>query len=132
MRTAIRKSTRKQFDRELLSDQHIRDLKPRIEEKLNTGTDVLKAPEEPEPAEAESNVIDLMQVLKERLQGRRSQPSKPEAAAHQRQPHKRRPALESLNKHELYDKAKQLEITGRRKMSREQLIEAITRSRVKV
>lgn len=40
-----------------------------IDEKLKTGTDVLKATEE--PAEAASNAIDLMQALKERLQGRR-------------------------------------------------------------
>ena len=47
----------------------------RIEAKLKSGTDVLKAPEEAAPAEAASNVIDLMQVLKERLQGRRPQAS---------------------------------------------------------
>ena len=73
MCTAIGKSTHKQFDSELLSDPHTRNLKQRIEEKLKAGADVLKAPEEPEAAEEESNVIDLMQVLKERLQGRRPQ-----------------------------------------------------------
>jgi len=84
MRTAIGKAIRKQFDSELLSDQHTRDLMQRIETKLKAGTDVLPAPEELEAPEAESNVIDLMQVLKERLQGSRSQTSgkasKPEPA----------------------------------------------------
>ncbi len=69
MRSAIKKLTRKHFDAELLSDQRTAILKQRIEAKLKSGTGVLKAPEEPAPAEA-SNVIDLMQVLKERLQGR--------------------------------------------------------------
>src|SRR5512139_1039566 len=81
MRAAIRKATRKQFDSELLHDQHTQQVKQRIEEKLKSGTDVLKAPEEPAPAEAESNVIDLMQVLKERLQGRRPQTSQTERTA---------------------------------------------------
>lgn len=73
MRAAIGKLTRKNFNGELLSDQHTVTLRQRIEAKLESGTDVLKAPEEPEAAEAASNVIDLMQVLKERLQGRQRQ-----------------------------------------------------------
>ncbi|HEX5364075.1 MAG TPA: Ku protein [Gallionella sp.] len=85
MRTAIKKMTHKHFDSELLSDPHTRNLQQRIEAKLKAGTDVLKAPE-PAAAEAESNVIDLMQVLKERLQGLRphasDQPAKPERSAH--------------------------------------------------
>src|SRR5512139_2799131 len=76
MRSAIRKMTHKDFDSELLSDQQARNLKQCIENKLKSGTDVLQAPDESEPAEA-SNVIDLMQVLKERLQGRGPQKSKP-------------------------------------------------------
>ncbi len=70
MRTAIKKLTRKQFEPELLSDPRTVQLKQRIDAKLKSSTDVVKAPEEPEAAEAADNVIDLMQVLKERLQGR--------------------------------------------------------------
>lgn len=126
MRAAIRKSTRKNFDSELLSDQHTSLLKQRIEAKLKSGADVLKAPEEPSPGEAESNVIDLMQVLKERLQGRKPQAAH---APHQTRPAKgKRPALKMLTKQELYDQAQALDIAGRSKMSREQLIKAITRS----
>ena len=80
MRGAIKRLMHKQFDAGLLSDQAARNLRLRIEAKLKAGTGVLKAPEEPAPAEAAGNVIDLMQVLKERLQGRRPQPSKPERA----------------------------------------------------
>jgi DNA end-binding protein Ku len=75
MRSAIKKLTQKKFDAELLSDRRARELQQRIEAKLKSGAEVLKAPEV--PPEAGSNVIDLMQVLKERLQGRQVQPAKP-------------------------------------------------------
>jgi len=88
MRAAIRKATHKQFDSELLSDQQAVTLKKRIEAKLKSGTDVLKAPEEAEPAEAASNVIDLMQVLKERLQGRSPQTTDHQPAKPGRSPSK--------------------------------------------
>ncbi len=89
MRAAIKKLTHKHFDAELLSDHHTRELKQRIEAKLKSGVDVLKAPEEPEPAEAGSNVIDLMQELKERLQGRRQQVSRPTRSANRGKPRSR-------------------------------------------
>src|SRR5512135_368345 len=73
MRAAIGKAMRKNFDSGLLSDRQSVELMRRIESKLKSGSGVLKAPEEA-PAE-ESNVIDLMQVLKERLQGRQPQAS---------------------------------------------------------
>lgn len=74
MRAAIRKATHKQFDSALLSDQHTVLLKQHIEAKLKSGSDVLKAPEEAEAPETASNVIDLMQVLKDRLRGGASEP----------------------------------------------------------
>src|SRR5512135_1615388 len=72
MRTAIGKAMRKNFDSGLLSDRQSVELMRRIESKLKSGSGVLKAPEEPPPEEG--NVIDLMQVLKERLQGRAPAP----------------------------------------------------------
>lgn len=84
MRTAIGKAMRKRFDSELLSDHQTRNLMQRIEKKLKSGTGVLKAPEEA-PAEDASNVIDLMQVLKERLQGR--QPHAPNHKASSKPEH---------------------------------------------
>ncbi len=86
MRAAIKKLTHKSFAPELLSDQHAVLLQQRIEAKLKSGIDVLKAPEEPEAAETPSNVIDLMQVLKERLQGRQPQPPTPKHAASRGKP----------------------------------------------
>jgi DNA end-binding protein Ku len=90
MCTAIRKLMHKQLDLKQLSDQQTHNLMRRIEEKLESGTDVMKAPEEPAPAEAASNVIDLMQVLKERLQGRRPPASSP-APKPKRSPAKGKP-----------------------------------------
>lgn len=86
MRAAIRKLTRKQLDPAQLSDPHTAELRQRIEAKLKSGAGVLKAPEEPEAAEAAGNVIDLMQVLKERLQGRR-----PPASGEAHSPKRTRP-----------------------------------------
>ena len=92
MRAAIGKAMRKQFDSELLSDQHTRDLMQRIETKLKTGADVLPAPEEPEAVEAESNVIDLMQVLKERLKGQQvSKQASGKASKPERSPNRGKP-----------------------------------------
>ena len=128
MSAAIRKSLRKQLDREQLGDRNHRELMRRIEKKLKSGKDVLRAPEEPDAAE-ESNVIDLMQVLKERLQGRR-----PEAAAAAPAPGKAKRgrggarALEECSKQELYARAQELELAGRSTMSRPQLLEAIRRA----
>jgi len=126
MRAAIRKSTRKQLDRAQLDDPQTRSLMQRIEKKLKSGKDVLPAPEEPEAAEAESNVIDLMQVLKERLQGRQVQGSRPEPA--KKQAGGRLPALRKRSTRELYEQAQKLAIPGRSKMTREELIEAIARA----
>ncbi len=88
MRTAIRKLTHKQLDPKQLSDEQSQSLMQRVEGKLKSGADVVKAPEEVPPAEAASNVIDLMQVLKERLQGRRPQASSSKAHAQESKPKK--------------------------------------------
>jgi DNA end-binding protein Ku len=129
MRAAIRKATRKTLDTEQLRDPHAQGLMQRIEKKLKTGRDVLPAPEEPEPLEAESNVIDLMQVLKERLQGRQPQSISPHKGhAPNKQPKQGKThALEKRSKEQLYEQAQKLQIPGRSKMSREELIEAIVK-----
>ncbi len=89
MRSAIKKLTHKSFEAELLSDPQATQLQQRIEQKLKSGTDVLKAPEAAEVPETPSNVIDLMQVLKERLQGRQPQPSKPKRSPSHGKPRSR-------------------------------------------
>lgn len=130
IRSAIRKSMRKQFDPGQLSDPQDRELMKHIEKKIKSGKGVLPAPEEPEPSE-ESNVIDLMQVLKERLQGRQPQASTPQTI-NTRDERIRvkaiKRALESQSKDELYEQAQTLEISGRSKMTKQQLIEAIAQA----
>jgi len=123
MVAAIKKSMHKQLDLEQLSDQHAQLLMQHIEEKLKAGNDVVPAPKEPEPVEAESNVIDLMQVLKERLQGRRPGPLSQSHPQEQSNPKQR--SVKTRNKHDLYEQAQELDIPGRSKMTKQQLIAAI-------
>ena len=76
--------------------------------------------------EEESNVIDLMQVLKDRLQGRQptasaSPPTERQEAAESDA------ALDKRSKSELYELAQELDIAGRSNMSKQQLVDAIRR-----
>jgi DNA end-binding protein Ku len=64
---------------------------------------------------AETMVIDLMQVLAERLRGSSQPDPEPES-------------LESSSKSELYERARALDIEGRSRMSKDELIEAIRKS----
>lgn len=130
MRAAIRKSMHKQFESEQLSDPHSGALMHRIEEKLQAGTDVLPAPE-PESVEAESNVIDLVKILKERLQGGLSQATPPvKKTAHEKSPRSSpsQGTTDRSSMHELYEQAQALQIAGRSRMSKQQLIAAIARA----
>lgn len=71
MQKAMRALAAKGFDRDELADAQARRLLALAKKKLKSGKDVVRAPEEvAEEAAAESNVVDLMQVLKERLQGK--------------------------------------------------------------
>ena len=71
LQQAMRKLSAKSFDREELRDEYVQRMLRHVKKKLASGKDVVKAPEEvAEEVAAESNVVDLMQVLKERLQGR--------------------------------------------------------------
>ncbi len=145
MQAAMRARAAKSLDRDELSDHYVRAVLARVEKKLASGKDVLKAPEDaPEEYDEESNVIDLMQVLKERLAGepaesRQSPPAAP-ASAPPRQRSRRggnghkppagaraEPDLGDATKDELYERAKELHIPGRSAMSKQQLIDAIRR-----
>lgn len=78
MQKAMRALAAKGFDRDELADAQARRLLALAKKKLKSGKDVVRAPEEvAEEAAAESNVVDLMQVLKERLQGKAPRGGKP-------------------------------------------------------
>ncbi|HEX5420578.1 MAG TPA: Ku protein [Gammaproteobacteria bacterium] len=131
-----------------LEDAYTERLRALIDRKLERGIDVEKAPEpEAEPEEAE--IIDLMEVLKRRLQpsiaqsaaaagnhsaeGKRAAEGSREGERGRRTGAKAAPGgsgrLDRLSKDQLYEQAKALRVPGRSKMDREQLIEALRRLR---
>ena len=132
MREAMRQATEKQFDRGQLHNDYAQRLQHYVEAKLDAGKDVLEAPAEPEASdEEESNVIDLMQVLKERLQGKknasaRSQASRVKTPGKRKGKSSGRKQFNQASKDELYAMAQQKDIAGRSKMSKAQLIEALS------
>lgn len=128
----LKKMTRKRLDRTALSDQHIERLRKYVSKKLKNHEDVIKADEQPDVEEdEESNVIDIMQVLKERLagqpeQGRGDKPSaKRRAKPGQSAKKKAADKLNELTKAELYQRAIDEHIEGRSKLSKQQLVAAL-------
>jgi DNA end-binding protein Ku len=141
----INSFTEDELDREQLADRQTERLLELAERKLATGSDVVAAPEELAPEEGEE-VVDLMRILKESLEevappggapgpergrraaagraggevgGRRGRGRKQAAAAPSEQ------ELAKRSKDELYEQAKQLDISGRSGMTKEQLIDAL-------
>ena len=126
-------------DRAELRDGRIENLRALIEHKLDRGIDVESAPEPSEEAEAEAEIIDLMEVLKRRLrpEARETAPA-PQERADRKAPEPRgrraRPAsrrdgaegdLAGQSKSELYERAKALGVPGRSRMDREALLRAL-------
>lgn len=131
MRAAIRKSTHRQFEAGQLSDPDTHTLMELIEAKRKAGIDVLPAPAEPESVAPESNVIDLVQILRERLQEGRTQPPPVKARSTRKARQPRNPPIRSPRRsmRDLYQQARALQIPGRSRMSRHQLIAAIARAK---
>ena len=77
------------------------------------GEDIVVQPEEKTP-----EVADLMEALRASVEASKGGKKPPSAA-------KRPPDLHDLSKDELYEKAGQVDIPGRSKMSKEELIEAL-------
>lgn len=115
---AMHKTEAKKMNREQLIDDYQRRVMDHIEKKLKSGKDVIPAPEEIAEEQGESNIIDLMQVLKERLQSRRPKAKKSE-----------KDNLKTSSKSELYELAQELHIPGRSKMSKQQLIKVLAQHR---
>lgn len=113
-------------DRALLRDERIERLRALIDDKLARGVDVEKAPEA-EEAEEEAEIIDLMEVLKRRLQ-----PEQRERVPTDTADAEGRDAappgdddLESRSKSELYERAKALNVPGRSRMDKDELVRAL-------
>ncbi len=117
IRQAIQALSVKELDRSEIKDYETQRVLERVNAKLEAGEDVVQAPEEFGEEDEETNVIDLMAVLKERLQGRKRTREKSD---------KGRTGLESLSRDELYDRARKLNIPRRSGMSKERLIQALS------
>lgn len=110
---AIQSLSQQELDPATLADRQAARIRKLAEQKLSTGTDVIEEPAQ-EDEEQVDEVIDLIQVLKQRLEGRKAPPSKP--------------GEESLNRDELYEKAREQHIPGRSKMSKKELQQALKQS----
>ncbi|WP_254395525.1 hypothetical protein [Streptomyces sp. AC512_CC834] len=86
-----------------------------------------------EEAPQATNVVDLMEVLRGSLEqakgGERAPASRNKATAPSRRTPAERGELRELSKTELYRRATEQDIPGRSKMSREQLVDALSGTR---
>ena len=114
IKQAVKKRSVETFDPQLLKDQQVQKLQDLVREKLAAGKDLIEQPHEGEQQE-DSNVVDLIQVLKDRLKGKIDDQSKTGQAA----------GAENLNREELYAEAQKKGISGRSKMNKDELIAAL-------
>lgn len=127
--SAVEKRTRKALDESELEDHYADRLLALVEKKRRKGVDVLTAPAAHAEADGESDVIDLMEVLKRSLQG-------PETESRASSPRTRTgatsedgtPDLDTLTRAELYERARERDIAGRSGMKKQDLIQALRRS----
>lgn len=120
---ALKSSTLKRTE---LKDKSSARIVKIAEKKLRTGTDVVKARStDEEVEESTANVVDLMEVLKERLQGKLRARSDPERKAGKAGASDME-ELKSKSKAELYQMAQTLDVPGRSTMSKAKLIDALS------
>jgi DNA end-binding protein Ku len=119
---AIKALAADELDREALSDPYRQQLHALIERKLEAGTDVVAAPEEPESEDEGAEVIDLMQVLKQSLD---QAPPAQEGRGRGKKTGAKGGALTARSKSELYARAQELGIEGRSSMTKDELVRAI-------
>ena len=122
LRSAIRERTEDALDESALTDRYAERLRALAESKRAKGQGVREL-EAAAPGGAE--VIDLLEALKESLQGEEPSraPRRPGDAGTASDA-----SLTELTRDELYERAKQLDITGRSSMNKGQLVEAIRKS----
>ena len=117
------------LDRAELEDRRSARIVKLAKKKLRSGADVVRAEADAEEVEESStNVIDLMEVLRERLQGKLRARAAPARSAGKRTgvPEDE---LESKGKAELYEMAQSMDVPGRSSMSKAELIDALARQR---
>lgn len=122
---AIKALRVKTLDRSPLADRRTARIVELAEKKLQSGTDVVPASAEGEAVEDSStNVVDLMEVLKERLKGTLRNRAAPASSAGKRAGI-RADELKANSKAELYEMAQSIALPGRSAMSKAELIEAL-------
>ncbi|MFN2361148.1 MAG: Ku protein [Marinobacter sp.] len=119
---AIQALKAKTLDHAELDDQRSADIVKLARKKLRSGTDVVEASADAEEIEESStNVVDLMEVLREQLQGKLR-----ERAAPKRKTGKPTASeLKSKSRAELYEMAQAMDLHGRSAMSKAKLINAL-------
>jgi DNA end-binding protein Ku len=129
MTRAILGAAADQLDRDAVRDMRSRSLRELAARKLAAGEDVVAAPDDPPPADAEgAQVVDLMQLLKQSLGDEEGSPEGSPKGSPRRPRAPRRAERASLAgrpKAELYERARELGISGRSTMSKEELVDAI-------
>ncbi len=130
---AIKRLEKQQLAQKELRDEWADRLLALVAKKAKKGEDTVELPEEVATA-ADSDVIDLMEVLKRSLEGARGSS---ERAAPKRAPRKgmagaagkgRAADLSALSKEELYERAQALDIEGRSTMTKAQLVRALEKA----
>ena len=131
MRSAISKLTEEELDEDELTDAYANRLRKLVKSKQEEGA-VRTAPAAARSEGQESaDVIDLMDVLKRSLQGGGAEARTPKRSGDSGRSGTATDAggnLDELTKAELYERAQELEISGRSSMNKEELVEAIRTS----
>lgn len=136
IRRAIAELEADSLDEDELRDERARRILALVEDKEARG-EVIEAPREAIDASEMSEVIDIMQLLKERLQGVPSEraPARRPATSTKRArarpvdaPARSARSLSDQSKQALYRRAQELGIDGRSRMSKDELIRAIRRA----
>lgn len=124
---AMKSLKAKTLDRAELKDERSASIIKLAKKKLRSGTDVVPASADvAEVADSETNVVDLMEVLKERLRGKLRARAAPAKSAGKRNG-SRAGKLNTKSKAELYEMAQSTDLQGRSAMSKAELIDALAR-----
>ncbi len=123
LRAAIAERASDELDRSLLRDSASRRLLELVESKREAGEDVVEMETDTDRDEDQAEEIDLMQVLKRSLG--RDQDEEDATAAGADDAEATSADLQRRTKEELYQRARELDVDGRSRMTKQELVDAI-------
>ncbi len=123
LRAAIAERASDELDRSLLRDSASRRLLELVESKREAGEDVVEMETDTDRDEDQAEEIDLMQVLKRSLD--RDQDEEDATAAGADDAEATSGDLQRRTKEELYQRARELDVDGRSRMTKQELVDAI-------